>query len=211
MRAFRELEPPSADEGWTTVEQIPFIRTPSAQAPVGCLRRGGGVEAAGMGACDRRRGSRRTPPRIRLERGRKRRRPGRARPAARDRDPRAGRERPVPARRRPARLLVSPSAARLAARVRASSRCRAVALGPRRRLARAQDARKRPRRALRSGLSVGFRRNRARCKSLAGSALRERGRGSDRWDPARLSAQDDPSGWVECRRRAAECALASTG
>ncbi len=31
MRAFRELEPPSADEGWTTVEQIQFIRTPSAQ------------------------------------------------------------------------------------------------------------------------------------------------------------------------------------
>ena len=28
MRALRELEPPSADEGWTTVEQVPFERTP---------------------------------------------------------------------------------------------------------------------------------------------------------------------------------------
>jgi aryl-alcohol dehydrogenase-like predicted oxidoreductase len=29
MRALRELEPPSADEGWAGVEQVPFARTPS--------------------------------------------------------------------------------------------------------------------------------------------------------------------------------------
>jgi aryl-alcohol dehydrogenase-like predicted oxidoreductase len=31
MRALRELEPPSADEGFSDVERVPFVRTPSAQ------------------------------------------------------------------------------------------------------------------------------------------------------------------------------------
>ena len=35
MRAFRELEPPSADEGWTTVERVPFARTPSSRTRPG--------------------------------------------------------------------------------------------------------------------------------------------------------------------------------
>jgi aryl-alcohol dehydrogenase-like predicted oxidoreductase/predicted kinase len=35
MRALRELEPPSNDEGWTTVEQVPFTRTPSSRARAG--------------------------------------------------------------------------------------------------------------------------------------------------------------------------------
>jgi len=35
MRTLRELEPPSTDEGWTTVEQVPFTRTPSARARSG--------------------------------------------------------------------------------------------------------------------------------------------------------------------------------
>src|SRR6266851_2760266 len=30
MRAFRELEPPSADEGFAAVEQVPFVRTPQS-------------------------------------------------------------------------------------------------------------------------------------------------------------------------------------
>ena len=32
MRALRELEPPSTDEGWVDVEQVPFARAPSAHA-----------------------------------------------------------------------------------------------------------------------------------------------------------------------------------
>ncbi len=35
MRAFRELEPPSADEGWTTVERVPFTRTASSRTRPG--------------------------------------------------------------------------------------------------------------------------------------------------------------------------------
>ena len=35
MRTLRELEAPSTDEGWTTVEQVPFTRTPSARARSG--------------------------------------------------------------------------------------------------------------------------------------------------------------------------------
>ena len=35
MRAFRELEPPSADEGWTTVEQVAFTREPSSRTRPG--------------------------------------------------------------------------------------------------------------------------------------------------------------------------------
>jgi aryl-alcohol dehydrogenase-like predicted oxidoreductase len=33
MRAFRELEPPSADEGFAAIEQVPFARTASPGAP----------------------------------------------------------------------------------------------------------------------------------------------------------------------------------
>jgi len=32
MRTFRELEPPSADEGWAAVEQVPFVREPADPA-----------------------------------------------------------------------------------------------------------------------------------------------------------------------------------
>jgi hypothetical protein len=35
MRALRELEPPSTDEGWAGVERVPFARTPSHAAGVG--------------------------------------------------------------------------------------------------------------------------------------------------------------------------------
>ena len=35
MRALRELEPPSLDEGWGSVEQVPFERTPSTQGVTG--------------------------------------------------------------------------------------------------------------------------------------------------------------------------------
>ena len=91
-------------------------------------------------------------------------------PPARDRDLRAGRGCPVPARRRSARLLVPPSPSRVAPRVRASARCRPVALSARGRLARAQDARNHARRALRSGLSLSASEGPARGAHLAGGA-----------------------------------------
>ena len=37
MRALRELEPPSADEGWADVEQVAFERTPSSRRQAGVL------------------------------------------------------------------------------------------------------------------------------------------------------------------------------
>ena len=45
MRAQRELEPPSTDEGWARVEQLPFARTPPARA----VRGGVFVAAAVLG------------------------------------------------------------------------------------------------------------------------------------------------------------------
>ncbi len=92
MRAFRELEPPSADEGWTTVEQVPFTREPSSRTRPGVF-----VAAAALRQPDWERaldgvdpGS--AIPRLRLERGREPGRPCRTGRAAR-RAPRAGRSR----------------------------------------------------------------------------------------------------------------------
>jgi hypothetical protein len=45
MRAVRELEPPSADEGWAAVEQVAFARKP----PVGRAGSGVFVAAAALG------------------------------------------------------------------------------------------------------------------------------------------------------------------
>jgi aryl-alcohol dehydrogenase-like predicted oxidoreductase len=60
MRALRELEPPSVDEGWAGVEQVPFTRTPPAGRPqagvfvaAGALRQPGwknALERANAGA-----------------------------------------------------------------------------------------------------------------------------------------------------------------
>ena len=47
MRAFRELERPSTDEGFATVEEIPFERTPSGGAQAGVLVAAGAVGLAG--------------------------------------------------------------------------------------------------------------------------------------------------------------------
>ncbi len=56
MRAFRELEPPSADEGWESVDEVPFEREPSAKqgrpgvlAVAGAVARPGWGEAVGAG------------------------------------------------------------------------------------------------------------------------------------------------------------------
>jgi aryl-alcohol dehydrogenase-like predicted oxidoreductase len=56
MRALRELEPPSADEGFSDVERVPFVRTPSAQrtrsgsfVAAAALRQAGWEEAVEQG------------------------------------------------------------------------------------------------------------------------------------------------------------------
>ncbi len=44
MRALRELEPPSADEGWSEVERHAFVRAPSSQTRTGVFVAGAAVE-----------------------------------------------------------------------------------------------------------------------------------------------------------------------
>jgi predicted kinase len=57
MRARRELEPPSPDEGWAGLEQVPFARTPPSHAAgagvfvaAGALKQPGWQEALGQGS-----------------------------------------------------------------------------------------------------------------------------------------------------------------
>jgi predicted kinase len=50
MRALRELEPPSPDEGFADVEQVPFGRTPSHQTRVGVFVAAAAVTSPGWGA-----------------------------------------------------------------------------------------------------------------------------------------------------------------
>jgi aryl-alcohol dehydrogenase-like predicted oxidoreductase/predicted kinase len=47
MRAFRELEPPSTDEGFAEVEQMPFSRTPSAGGRPGVFVAAAALKASG--------------------------------------------------------------------------------------------------------------------------------------------------------------------
>ena len=70
MRAVRELEPPSADEGWTAVERVPFTRVHPAHAKgVGVFVAAGGARAARMEAGARGGRSLRPSPRVRLAAG----------------------------------------------------------------------------------------------------------------------------------------------
>ena len=78
MRALRELEPPSADEGFAGVEVVPFSRAePSEPGGIGVLRRGRRPATAGLDAGDRAGRARSATSRVRLEPGRT---AGRARP-----------------------------------------------------------------------------------------------------------------------------------
>ena len=79
MRALRELEPPSDDEGFASVEQVPFVARPLRGAGGGRLRRGAGAEAARLGGGGRAGRPGRAAPPLRLE---PRRRAGRARALA---------------------------------------------------------------------------------------------------------------------------------
>ena len=84
MRAYRELEPPSEDEGFSTVEQVPFVREVGAaryRRDGRPLRRGCGTGRSRLGACLHRDHSGNALPAVRLEAGRACRRPGRGRGA----------------------------------------------------------------------------------------------------------------------------------
>ena len=57
MRALRELEPPSADEGWASVDEVPFEREPPGQrgrpgvlAVASAVARPGWADAVGEGS-----------------------------------------------------------------------------------------------------------------------------------------------------------------
>ena len=108
MRALRELEPPSADEGFAGVEQVPFERTRRAGRRAGVF-----VAAAALrrpaGSRRSRRRPERSSPGLRLEPGRHAGRARRvaARLSAEVSGPWRAR---VPAPRRPADLLVPPAA-----------------------------------------------------------------------------------------------------
>ena len=149
MRALRELEPPSTDEGFADVEQVPFARAPSGAGESGCLRRGRGAAAGRLGGRSSRRATGGAPHLVFDWRpdGRRGRRSRRRRPPL-GRGLRAGRERALPARRRPADLLVPAAASGARARVRASARRRPGALDPRRDRPGAPNARDDARRPL---------------------------------------------------------------
>ena len=158
MRTLRELEPPSTDEGFGEVEQVPFARAPRAGASgAGVFVAAAALDRARLGAARSTRATRArltwsstgAPTAIRT-----RSRPGRP-PLGRG--VRAGRERAVPAPRRPAELLVPAAATGAAARVRAGTRRRPVPLDPRRNRARPPDARDDARRPLRPGLRTAQR------------------------------------------------------
>ena len=152
MRALRELEPPSADEGFAGVEQMPFARTPpTRRAEAGVFVAAAALRSPLERRCRAGRPQRASPG-LRLEPRRHRRRLADARRAPLGRGLRPGRERAVPAPRRPADLLVPAAASGPAARLREEARRRPLALGSRRNLARTSDARDHSRRPLRSGL-----------------------------------------------------------
>ena len=138
MRALRELEPPSADEGWSEVEQHAFDRASSSRSAGRRVRRRHGTGASAVRARARRDRARRAEAPVRLGPGR------RARshpPSRRARALRGRRDRRLPSRRRPSDLLVSSAPAGTAARVRARPRRRPGAVDPHRRLRDAPDAR----------------------------------------------------------------------
>ena len=154
MRALRELEPPSADEGFADVEQLPFVRTrrPRSGARASSSRPPRCSSPAGSSALEQ--GDPRAPhlvfdwsPDGTADALAAIRRPPRGRGL------RAGRERALPAPRRPADLLVPAAASGPAARVRARTRRRPGALDAHRHRAGAPDARDDARRPLRRGLS----------------------------------------------------------
>ena len=168
MRTVRELEPPSADEGFAGVEQLPFTRS------TGSGRAGVFVAAAAFREPDWKRHSRagrppRASPSFRLEARRRSGGARRSRFAPRGRGLGPCRERAVPASRRPTDLLVPAAASGPGPRLREGARRRSVTIDPHRNLVRTPDARDDPRRALRRGLSQRTLRSQSRAMRSARS------------------------------------------
>ena len=146
MRAFRELEPPSRDEGFVSVERVRFERSPRAAARsernAGSRVRGRcGANGSGLGTrtCVRR--CRRSSPRLRLETGRGRGRARRGRCASCGDCQRLGDRRALPSWGWSTGVLVPSTVARARPGIRAHPRYRSVALAARRRSTRASHAR----------------------------------------------------------------------
>ena len=129
MRTVRELEPPSADEGFASVEPVPFAARAVDRRARRRLRRG--RRATPLGGRARRRTGRTGPP-LRLEAGRSRRGAGTRWPPASRPHVSPGRGRDLRARRRPAGVLVPATAAGAPARVRPRPRRRPFTLAARR-------------------------------------------------------------------------------
>ena len=147
MRALRELEPPDADEGFESVEHVVFERSPSARSTAAVFVAAAAVEHIGATQL------RRSAPRLRLESRQQAGRPRRHRQSTRLASRRASGRCALPASGRAARLLVPAAASGAAARVRASTRRRSMALDPHRHESRAPDAGERDRRTLRGRLT----------------------------------------------------------
>ncbi len=147
MRALRELEPPHDDEGFASVEQVVFERSPSARGS----RSGVFVAAAVSRARAAERGQQSSAPGLRLEawratgraRGRRQRALGQGLRTCGGGD--------LPASRRASHVLVPTSATGAATRVRASPRRRPGALDAHRHQPCAQDAGEHARRPVRRG------------------------------------------------------------
>ena len=144
MRAFRELEPPSEDEGFATVERI-CIFARSRPGDGRRLRR----SRSRRGAPGREGRARSAASAVRLASGRLAARPRGCSRARRRRHLRAGRSRDLPASWRASGLLVPSAASRPGALVRPQARGGHDAVGRRRREHRASHARERARRHVR--------------------------------------------------------------
>ena len=127
MRAARELEPPSADEGFAAVEQVPFCAG-AGRGPRGgrSSRRPRSPSPGWETALEQATGARRTSSSTGAPTATRRRWPP-ASPASRP-GHRTGRGRALPTRRRAADLLVQAAASGAAARLRACARHRRVAV-----------------------------------------------------------------------------------
>ena len=153
MRALRELEPPTGDEGFASVERVPFVRGPSEAAGAGVFVAAPVLQVARLGEGGRAGRPGCAAPPLRLE---PRRRAGRARSADRGaRAPGLGarRERGLPASRGAAELLVQTAAPGSRARLRLRARSRPRSVVADRQCARPPHARDDARRPLRHGLS----------------------------------------------------------
>ena len=131
LRAVRELEEPSGDEGFAELERVPFVRECESRRRR-CARRGRPTRRAGLGGAARRARARAAAPPLRLAARRRRRRPRGGCGAAAGGRRRSGRALGLRAPGRAAGLLVPATAPRPAARLRAPPRGRALAVVPRR-------------------------------------------------------------------------------